>query len=739
MKKFMSTLLAMILTINMIMTSLSIPAKANVIKSQKDEKSYSMFKGGGIHNNKKKIDLNISSEVTSNSIKTLWDSVENAESYEIEVDGKVINTELNNSFTHDGLEPNSKHTYRVKVISGATVGQWSELFEVCTSNNIVNRELISKDLGQAIDKNIISKNKVNIPSVPLEVKSYITNNSIILSWESVDGAVNYEIEADGIIKDVGSETLFIDSNLKAGTLHKYRVRAINSSGNSEWSNCIEQKVSGEYISAPKNITGIPATNSITISWDEITDVTGYDIEVDGVIQDNRSFNSYVHKDLEDSSMHIYRVRAKKDGINGNWSKLFVESTLKSEQKESNLSDENNHDSEMPISDLGNGKVKVSNNIDIKSDLTGDSKVDEKESQINAIKDEELLLKVKSSSQNISNKANSNQNADLEKTKRGNNYSTSSGDITSSLMKDSEENTNDVQAEEVEEKDPKDEVVEIINALDMPGNIKTAASNKSIVLTWDGVVGATGYDIEVDGSIYNTNVTTYIDDELEPGIEHSYRIRAKNGNVISDWSQTVTMAVPIEDMNISSNLTLSNDVICNNLNLNSGTLNLNGHKLTVVGNLNQYGGTININSGSLIVNKDYTITGWSILQMNTGEGYILVNGSFITSSNNSEQGYLTTGRLEVKGNITESTGSNGQQYNFCQSGNFKVIISGDEVSTVTIANVDNSPFNIIDTSKSAGVKFQTAIRISKIEGFQNVIDGVTIQNSNIIVDKDEIVN
>lgn len=67
----------------------------------------------------------------------------------------------------------------------------------------------------------------------------ITPISIPLTWDAVEGATEYEVEADGIIQSGISENKFIHSELEYNSTHTYRVCAVNHDGYSEWSIAIE--------------------------------------------------------------------------------------------------------------------------------------------------------------------------------------------------------------------------------------------------------------------------------------------------------------------------------------------------------------------------------------------------------------------------------------------------------------------------------------------------------------------
>lgn len=70
--------------------------------------------------------------------------------------------------------------------------------------------------------------------------------------------------------------------------------------------------------------------------------------------------------------------------------------------------------------------------------------------------------------------------------------------------------------------------------------------------------------------------------------------------------SIDVSPKFEDTIITSGMTLESDVSYNNVILQSGTVNLNGHTMHVYGDLIQPGGTMTIGDGSLIVEGDYGI-------------------------------------------------------------------------------------------------------------------------------------
>jgi Subtilisin-like serine proteases len=76
-------------------------------------------------------------------------------------------------------------------------------------------------------------------------------------------------------------------------------------------------------------------------------------------------------------------------------------------------------------------------------------------------------------------------------------------------------------------------------LSIPQNITLTPVGTSISLSWGSVSSATGYDIEVDGNVIDNGLnTTYQHTGLASNIAHAYRVRAKNGTILSDWSDKI---------------------------------------------------------------------------------------------------------------------------------------------------------------------------------------------------------
>ncbi len=76
-----------------------------------------------------------------------WSKIPGATEYELEIDGKIIKVDENNSYYHWGENDNIEHTYKVKAISGNQQSEWSNIVtsQPQNSSNIVSSSLVKND------------------------------------------------------------------------------------------------------------------------------------------------------------------------------------------------------------------------------------------------------------------------------------------------------------------------------------------------------------------------------------------------------------------------------------------------------------------------------------------------------------------------------------------------------------------------------------------------------------------
>ena len=164
----------------------------------------------------------------------------------------------------------------------------------------------------------------------------------------------------------------------------------------------------------------------------------------------------------------------------------------------------------------------------------------------------------------------------------------------------------------------------------------------------------------------------------------------NQTVDEDWTLS-------EDIKMFGNLTVD------------ANIDLNGFTLTVGGYLNHNSGEILLHSGSLIIDGDYlsaepNVNGGQQSPYNTSYGellmvwdddYMYVGGDFITNKEGGKYNRMSTGTLEVKGNVLDYT-SYGNAWS--ASDTHKLVLSGTGTQTIHL-NCLGAYFNDVEVQNS----------------------------------------
>lgn len=90
--------------------------------------------------------MNLKAEGISTSIIKLdWNKVDNAISYEVEVDGKIVEIK-ETTYSDGGLQPNTEHSYRVRAKNNVGTSDWTSLVKAKTLDKTVPSKVTKKSL-----------------------------------------------------------------------------------------------------------------------------------------------------------------------------------------------------------------------------------------------------------------------------------------------------------------------------------------------------------------------------------------------------------------------------------------------------------------------------------------------------------------------------------------------------------------------------------------------------------------
>ncbi|GAB6085243.1 fibronectin type III domain-containing protein [Alkaliphilus crotonatoxidans] len=449
--------------------------------------------------------------VTPNNILIKWEEVEGATGYEIEADGETIELGIATGYTHEGLEPGTPHEYRVRAKAGEIVSVWSKM---------VFAETLEEE-----EEEITEKIDIGIPQ-NVGVETYETK--VEISWEEVEGATGYDIEADGETIELGMTTRYTHEGLEPGTQHEYRVRARVEEVVGEWSRKViaetlaeeEEEIIEEIaIGIPQNVEVEAYETKVEISWEEVEGATGYDIEADGEIIELGIATGYTHEELEPGTQHEYRVRAKSEEVVSKWSRIIIAETLAEEDEEI-------------IEEIA---MEIPQNVEVEAYET----------------------KVEISWEEVEGATGYDIEADGETIELGMTTSYTHEELEPGTQHEyrvrakSEEVVGEwsrkVIAETLAEEE--EEIIEEI-AIGIPQNVEVEAYETKVEISWEEVEGATGYEIEADGEIIELGMdTSYTHEGLGPGTPHEYRVRARVEEAVGEWSQIITIKTTIYTITI----------------------------------------------------------------------------------------------------------------------------------------------------------------------------------------------
>lgn len=157
--------------------------------------------------------INVTKEISDNEevLKILWDTVQEADNYSVQVNGQVYDNIKSNTFIHKNVDLSRIHGYRIKANNKYQESEWSEWELFFPSNKI-----ISKEINKKVDKkknNIMMKSYLSDTKASMVSTSNFTLNAIESEEEhkvivSKDDLVNINNDL------VGSYILLCDIDLK---------------------------------------------------------------------------------------------------------------------------------------------------------------------------------------------------------------------------------------------------------------------------------------------------------------------------------------------------------------------------------------------------------------------------------------------------------------------------------------------------------------------------------------------
>ena len=251
---------------------------------------------------------------SESSIKLTWNAAENATSYNIYMGEDVVATSVTEtSYMVEDLNANSVYCFTVTAVNAEKESAKSA--EACATTFEATPDA---------------------PAAPTNLKAEaVTDATINLTWDAVEGAEEYNIYGDGEYIGTLAQTGADITDLEANTQYCFTVTAVNKGGESEHSNeaCATTMDEGndEKPAGPQNLTVMALIhNELRLSWDAVEGATKYNVyqfeELLGSIS-NTEVDIY---DLADNTEYCFTVTAIIEGIESEPSNEACETTLPGE-------------------------------------------------------------------------------------------------------------------------------------------------------------------------------------------------------------------------------------------------------------------------------------------------------------------------------------------------------------------------------------------------------------------------
>lgn len=367
--------------------------------------------------------------------------------------------------------------------------------------------------------------------VPVISRVASTDGQVAITWEPVNGAERYELQArqtgihDETNKTVdysgewetiyeGGNTSYEHRDLYNSDRYEYRVRAIVDMKTVGENNAVEDYITtqwsktaratvGTLLDTPMNVRAATADGQVTVSWDAVAGATGYDLHYSsdgdsGVIGGLRSL-TYTHTNIPNDKVYTYWVVAYKEiAIGGD-----PQNPQKVTSNESNRV-----------------KIKVGIGLAIPQDMratTVDGQITITWSAVNGAQGYVLHYKNKNSGEG-------EKTVDLSRTSF-NHIGLKNGDVYEYWV----EAYKEVSGERVYS-DPSVTISQMVGAvLDAPKDFMVTTTDGSVNLSWSAVNGAEGYIIHASsgGRYYQFDVSklTYVHSDLNNGEIWTYYVTA----------------------------------------------------------------------------------------------------------------------------------------------------------------------------------------------------------------------
>lgn len=408
----------------------------------------------------------IKKTVTENSATISWGAVSTATSYDLLFNGTTYSI-AGTSKTFTGLTSAKSYSFQIRAKNSDASSDYTALLTVTTA-----------------------------PKPPTYITATSTENTIMVTWNEVEGAVGYIIRFNGNdVHTIKPSNTF--TGLKSKTAYTYQICAKSADGSGSYCSVRTISTLAAAPSAPTEDSKTSTENSVMVSWGAVSGATGYDVLFNGTVYPVNGTSKMI-TGLSPNTSYSYQIRTKNaDGVGAYGPVLTVRTTSKAPENTSGITNENSVTiSWEAVPDATSYDILINGKV---YNATGSSKT------ITGL----------------------SPNTSYSYQVRVNNENGSSSYSTAKSVKTSPSR---------------------------PTIPKATASENSVTLSWDMVIGATSYDVLFNETVYRVTGTSKTFTGLTSDTSYTYSVRSNNAGGSSSYSEEQTVTTVANPPGMPANVT-----------------------------------------------------------------------------------------------------------------------------------------------------------------------------------------
>lgn len=143
---------------------------------------------------------------------------------------------------------------------------------------------------------------------PREVTAAVTEDGVLITWQSVRDAAGYELFRDGDSVGTTEETSFVDGDAPGGTEFRYSVAALDGDGDGS-DPAAAAAVVLTPVDPPEEIYVVSSGPDVRVEWSAVTGADRYEVTRNGqVLVDDVTDTTYLDPGVPQGD-HVYEITA----------------------------------------------------------------------------------------------------------------------------------------------------------------------------------------------------------------------------------------------------------------------------------------------------------------------------------------------------------------------------------------------------------------------------------------------